>query len=100
MVSAAESTALLLVLLWRLPKIIRNLPKVRRDPYVLMSLIMTFGFVVMFSPFLNLGLMARERSQILPFLAVVVIQLGWGSVKKDEGPAPGGDQRAATALSV
>ena len=98
MVSAAESTALLLVLLWRLPKIIRNLPKVRRDPYVLMSLIMTFGFVVMFSPFLNLGLMARERSQILPFLAVVVIQLGWDSVKKEEDPVPDSGQRSPTSV--
>jgi hypothetical protein len=65
-----------------------------------MSLIMTFGFIIMFSPFLNLGLMARERSQILPFLAVVVIQLGWGSAKKEEGPAPGGDQQTATPISV
>jgi hypothetical protein len=100
MASALESSVLLLIVLWRFPKIIRNIPRSRRDPYALMSLVMTFGFIIMFSPFLNLGLMARERSQILPFLAVVVIQLGWGSVKQDEGPAPGGDQRAATALSV
>lgn len=101
MASALESSALLLILLWRSPKIIRNIRTVRRDPYVLFSLIMTFGFVIMFSPFLNLGLMARERSQVLPFLAVVVIQLGWDSVKKDEGRlAPGGDQETATPISV
>lgn len=94
MASALESTALLLILLWRAPKIIRNMRTVRRDPYVLYSLIMTAGFIVMFSPFLNLGLMARERSQILPFLAVVVIQLGWDHVKKEEvEEAPPGDDR-------
>jgi hypothetical protein len=63
-----------------------------------MSLIMTFGFVVMFSPFLNLGLMARERSQILPFLAVVVIQLGWDSVKKEKDPVPDSGQRSPTSV--
>jgi hypothetical protein len=65
-----------------------------------MSLIMTFGFIVMFSPFLNLGLMARERSQILPFLAVVVIQLGWDSIKKDEDTRGDGERRRAYPIAV
>jgi hypothetical protein len=51
----------------------------------------------MFSPFLNLGLMARERSMILPFLAVVVIQLGWDHVRKEDGEAPPGDNRRIAA---
>jgi hypothetical protein len=100
MASALESSALLLILLWRFPRIIRNMKTVRRDPYVLFSLIMTFGFVIMFSPFLNLGLMARERSQILPFFAVVVIQLGWDHVRKegDETPPPSNSRRNATPI--
>lgn len=97
MASAVESSALLFILLWRSPKIIRNMRTVRRDPYVLFSLIMTFGFVIMFSPFLNLGLMARERSQILPFLAVVVIQLGWDHVNKEEEQVPPLDNRRFAA---
>ncbi len=84
MASAMESAVILLVLVWRLPKIIKNVIRVRKDPYVLMSVIMTFGFVIMFSPFLNLGLLARERSQILPFLAVIIIQLGWDFHGKEE----------------
>jgi hypothetical protein len=100
MASALESTVLLLIVLWRFPKIIRNIPRSRRDPYALMSLIMTFGFIVMFSPFLNLGLMARERSQILPFLAVVVIQLGWDSIKKDEDTQGDGERRRAYPIAV
>lgn len=92
MASALESTAILLLILWRIPKIFKNLGRVRTDAYVLMTMIMTLGFVIMFSPFLNLGLMARERSMILPFLAVWVITLGWDEVKEeeaaDEGPAP------------
>ncbi|MEX0797215.1 MAG: hypothetical protein WEB67_00615 [Acidimicrobiia bacterium] len=97
MASALESSALLLILLWRSPKIIRKMRTLRRDPYVLFSLIMTFGFIIMFSPFLNLGLMARERSQILPFLAVVVIQLGWDHLKKEDEEAPPGDNRRIAA---
>jgi hypothetical protein len=89
MASALESTAILLILIWRSPKIFKNLRYIRRDPYVLMCLVMTLGFIVMFSPFLNLGLLARERSQILPFLAVLVIQLGWNFPKEsDESPGP------------
>ncbi len=97
MASALESSVLLLITLWRSPKIIKNLRAVRNDPYVLLSVIMTFGFVVMFSPFLNLGLMARERSMILPFLAVVVIQLGWDHVRKDQEGTPPGDNRRIAA---
>lgn len=98
MASALESSVLLLITLWRSPKIIRNLRTVRDDPYVLFSLIMTLGFVIMFSPFLNLGLMARERSMILPFLAVVVIQLGWDHVKKEEETPPGDNRRIAVPI--
>jgi hypothetical protein len=89
--SSLESSVLLLILLWRSPKILRNLRGIREDPYVLMSAFMSFGFVILFSPFLNLGLLARERSQVLPFLAVVVIQLGWDAARKeteDERPEP------------
>lgn len=82
--SSLESLTILLVIVWRIPAIFRNRYRIRREPYLLMSLIMTFGFAVMFSPFLNLGLLARERSQVLPFLAVAIIQLGWGSKEDDE----------------
>lgn len=98
MASALESTVLLLITLWRLPKIAKSMRRVRNDPYVLLSLIMTFGFVIMFSPFLNLGLMARERSMILPFLAVVVIAMGWDhATKEEDDEAPPGDNRRIAA---
>ena len=84
--SSLESAVLLLIVIWRSPKIIKNTFRTRDDPYVLMSVIMTFTFVIMFSPFLNLGLIARERSQIIPFLMIIVIQLGWDFVKDDEKP--------------
>lgn len=77
--SGLESMTLLLIIFWRTPAMWRNRSRLRREPYIMMCLVMTVGFIIMFSPFLNLGLLARERSQILPFLAVVVVQLGWGS---------------------
>jgi len=76
---AIESVVILGLIVARLPWIVKNLLKIREQPYVLMCLVMVLGFVIMFSTFLNLGLLARQRSQILPFLAVVVIQLGWYS---------------------
>ena len=102
MASAIEGTLTLAIVLWRLPWILKNTLHLRKDPYVLMSLMMVFGFVIMFSAFLNLGLLARQRSQILPFLAVVVIQLGWNS--PSDGAAQGSDEeetvRSAAVGSV
>lgn len=86
MASALESTLMLLIVLWRSPRIISNLRYIRSQPYVLMCLVMTIGFIIMFSSFLNLGLLARQRSQILPFFAVVIIQLGFSKFKKDTPP--------------
>ena len=94
MASALESSAILLLIIFRSPKILKNGFRSRNDPYILMTLIMTFGFVLMFSPFLNLGLLARERSMILPFLAAFVIHLGWDTVKEKREEAPGQQQVA------
>jgi hypothetical protein len=81
--SAIESAFILGLIVARLPWIVKNMLTIREQPYVLMCLVMVLGFVIMFSTFLNLGLLARQRSQILPFLAVVVIQLGWDSFARE-----------------
>jgi hypothetical protein len=81
--SAIESAVILGLIVARLPWIVKNMLTIREQPYVLMCLVMVLGFVIMFSTFLNLGLLARQRSQILPFLAVVVIQLGWDSFARE-----------------
>ncbi len=99
MASALESTLILIVLIWRSPKIIKNLRHVRRDPYILMCVVMTVGFIIMFSPFLNLGLLARERSQILPFLAAMIIQLGWDFPDK-KAETDGGETTGQSVLPI
>lgn len=99
MASALESALILIVLLWRSPRIIKNLRYIRRDPYILMCLVMTIGFIIMFSPFLNLGLLARERSQILPFLAALIIQLGWDFPDK-RAETDGGETTGQSVLPI
>lgn len=82
--SAAEGTLLLLIMLWRLPTIIRNLGTIRTQPYVMTALLYTFGFVIAFSSILNLGLMARQRTQVMPFVLVVLVALGWSSTQVEQ----------------
>jgi len=77
MLSAVEGAFLLALTLWRLPKIIRNLWHIRSFPYLIMSLVFTLAFVVVFSSIFNLGILARQRTQVLPFLMAVIVGLGW-----------------------
>lgn len=75
--SAAEGLLLLLLTLWRLPRILSNIRSIRSQPYVMMSLLYIMGFIIAFSSILNLGIMVRQRAQILPFMLVVLVALGW-----------------------
>jgi hypothetical protein len=56
----------------------------------------TFLFIIAFSSFLNLGLMARERSQVMPFFLAMIVALGFGP-PKDAGDADA-PETAAPAL--
>jgi hypothetical protein len=73
--SAAESVFLLAALAWNLPRMIRNAGRLRRYPYLLMSLLFTAGFIIAFSSLFNLGILARQRTQTLPFLLAVLVGL-------------------------
>ena len=85
--SGVEGTVLLLVFIWRLPTLGRNFFRMRHKPILLMSAAYTFGFIIVFSPFLNLGILARQRSQLMPFLIAWLIGAGWGEIT-----APGEEQ--------
>ncbi len=76
LLSAAEGTVLLIVTLLRFPAMVRGLRMTRRRPYFTYTLLFTAGFVMAFSTFLNLGLMARQRSIVLPFLLVLLVAPG------------------------
>jgi len=81
--SAVEGTALLIVSLLALPSIIRNLARVRRHPYLIFCLVSVVGFIVAFSAVFNLGILARQRIQVLPFLLAILIAMGKGRIPDD-----------------
>jgi hypothetical protein len=78
--STVEGTALLIVSLLALPSIIRNLTRVRRHPYLILCLVSVIGFMVGFSAIFNLGILARQRVQVLPLLLAILIVMGKGPI--------------------
>ena len=85
LLSAVEGTALLIVSLLALPSIIRNLIRVRRHPYLIFCLVTVLGFIIAFSAVFNLGILARQRIQVLPFLLAILIVMGKGRIPEDSG---------------
>jgi hypothetical protein len=75
MVSAIESVLLLGVIAWNTPRMVRHLGRLRRYPYLLLATLFTGGFVVAFSAIFNLGILARQRTQALPFLLAALVGL-------------------------
>ncbi len=75
--SSLEGMLLMGLLLWRLVPMVKNARRIRRYPYILYTFVFTIGFVIAFSSFNNFGLLARQRSQVMPFLLAVIIALGW-----------------------
>jgi len=77
LVSSVEGTLLLIAVVWKLPAAWRNRSMIRANPLLLLSIIYTGGFVIAFSSILNLGIIARQRVQVLPFLLALLVTLGW-----------------------
>ncbi len=98
MANALENTALLAIVIWKTPAMVKRIRRIR-IPYVMMSAAFTVGFVVAFSTFLNLGILARQRSQVLPYLLAVLVALGWDSRDRFAGtPQQAGRHLAADPL--
>lgn len=74
--SVLEGSLLLTLFIWRLPAILRNLPRMWRSPYLIFSFVYTAGFIFGHSAILNLGIVARQRSQLIPFVLVLLVELG------------------------
>ncbi|MGB7861386.1 MAG: hypothetical protein WBM90_12885, partial [Acidimicrobiia bacterium] len=75
--AAGETLIIAAFALWRLPAILRNLKKWRSNAYVVFCTFYTLGFAVAFSVVRNLGIIARQRGQVLAFFLCFVIALGW-----------------------
>jgi len=82
LLSALEGTALLAITVWNLPTMWRNKRRLREKPYLMMAFFYTGGFIVGFSAILNLGLLARQRVQVLPLFFVLIAGLAWDETKK------------------
>ena len=96
LLSSVESVLLAVLLITRLPTIAKNITRIRFHPYVLFVALYTVGFVVAFSAVFNLGILARQRTQVLPFLLAALVGLGWGHISRPvEGSAK--DSISATA---
>ena len=82
LVSSLESVFLMILLIGRLPTITRNLARIRFHPYMLFVTLYTVGFVIAFSAIFNLGILVRQRAQVLPFLLAALVGLGWGRLTR------------------
>ncbi|HLU53548.1 MAG TPA: hypothetical protein VK011_08165 [Acidimicrobiia bacterium] len=74
--AAFEGTLLIGFVLWRIPAMVRNSGRLR-TPYMLMSFVYTCGFIFAWSAISNLGIIARQRSLVMPFILALVVGLGW-----------------------
>ena len=71
--ASLEGLFLLALLVLSIPRLLQ-LPRLAlRKPYVAFATVYTVGFVFAFSTFANFGLLARQRSQLLPFLVVLFV---------------------------
>lgn len=84
--SLAEGTLLLALFIWRTPALLRNTIRRWREPYILMALVYSAGFIFGHSAILNLAIVARQRSQLIPFILVILVELGSMPVRNAKHP--------------
>lgn len=75
--AAAETTALALLTLWLLPQALRNWRSWRSNAYVVFCTVYTVGFAIAFSVVRNLGIIARQRGQVLALFLAALLIMGW-----------------------
>jgi hypothetical protein len=80
--AAAETTLVLFLFIWKLPTMIRYWRQWRRNGYLVFCTLYTLAFAIAFSVVRNLGIIARQRGQVLAFFLAVVIGLGWDESRR------------------
>lgn len=93
--ASIEGTVLLGITVVRLPWILRNLLRIRRYPYLLFAFFYSGGFIIAFSSILNLGILARQRSQVMPLFLALIVVLG-----SRHGEEPAEPEPPATSLEA
>jgi hypothetical protein len=84
LLAAGEGTFVLLLTLVRFGWIMSALRLIRRRPYVAFSIAMVGALILAFSAVSNLGVLARERVQLLPFYFVLLSVPSKGWIKRRE----------------
>ncbi|GEM_PF-3142931 len=82
LLAAAETTLILLLTIWKLPSMMRNWGRWRSNAYLVFCTLYTLAFAIAFSVVRNLGIIARQRGQVLAFFLALVIGLGWNESRK------------------
>lgn len=77
LISSLEGTALLVLMLWQTPNMVRNRRLLRQSPFLLFCIAYSAFFIWAWSAILNLGILARQRSLVFPFVFALVAALGW-----------------------
>jgi hypothetical protein len=103
--ASVEGAVLLGVSLASWRRIVASIRWARASPYVVVSLVYTAIFIYLFSSVGNLGVLSRQRVQVLPFFAVLLaVPLAKGPRKRKHGSRPGGipavEARAEDAASA
>lgn len=91
--AAAETTLLLGLTIWKLPAMLGNWRAWRANGYLVFSTVYVLAFAIAFSVVRNLGIVARQRGQVLAFFLCVLVGLGWTkreSRRKHPLPTPVG----------
>ena len=70
--AAMEGVLLMVLFLFALPRLARIPGHVMSTPYVAFVLVYSAMFVLAFSTFGNFGLLTRQRTQVLPFVLVLI----------------------------
>lgn len=94
LLSAIESSVLLaVVIMWR-KRIYASFGRILTAPFLRFSVLYTLAFAFAWSSIGNLGIMARQRVQVLPFLLILIC---WGTATPRQVTRPADE--ASTPLS-
>lgn len=87
--AAAETTLLLGLTIWKLPGILRNRKAWRANAFLVFATFYVISYSIAFSVVRNLGIVARQRGQVLALFLCIVIGLGWEEPtrRRDDGGA-------------
>lgn len=93
LLQAFEGMFLLALCWWRRASLRQLLPTMRENPYVTFAVVYALGFTVAFAGFSNFGILARQRTLMLPF---VLLLFALPARRRDEARADAGPALVAS----